>query len=384
MSTTSARSAMKPSLLVAVMLTLISACLPGCQSHHEQAEEDEHTIVVTNPKAMDVIITQQYVCQIHSQQHIQVRALNDGYLQKILVKEGQLVKKDQLMFKILPTIYEAEWKAELAEVRVAELDLQFTDMLAKKQGVSKNEVELYKAKLQRAQAKAKLAEAKWTFTDVKAPFDGIIDRLHEQRGSLIKERDILTSLSDNSVMWVYFNVPEARYYEYMRSTEQEKNEQRIELVLADGTKFKYPGNFRPFSKSDPAGAIESKFNNENGTVPFRADFQNPERLLRHGMTGTILIHRPLKNAVVIPQRATFEVLDKQYVYVVGSEDGKVHQHAIEVAHELEDIFVLKKGINVADKIVYEGVRQVHDGMELKEFEFRPPEQILAHQKYHAE
>ena len=86
--------------------------------------------------------------------------------------------------------------------------------------VSQNEVALFEAKLAKAQAKAKLAEAELNFTKVKAPFDGIVDRLHEQQGSLIKEGDILTTLSDNSVMWVYFNVPEARYLEYMASPEQ--------------------------------------------------------------------------------------------------------------------------------------------------------------------
>jgi membrane fusion protein (multidrug efflux system) len=175
-------------------------------------------------------------------------------------------------------------------------------------------------------------------------------------------------------MWVYFNVPEARYLEYMASSDQEKKEQRIELVLANLNKFPY---------ASTGLTVEAQFNNETGNIPFRADFPNPEpRLLRHGMTGTILIHRTLKNAVVIPQRATFEILDKQYVYVVG-KDNVVRQRAIVVQNELEDIFVIKSGLGVNDRIVYEGIRQVHDG-EKVEYEFRPPEQILANQKYHAE
>ena len=88
---------------------------------------------------------------------------------------------------------------------------------------------LYEAKLAKAKAKAKLAKAELNFATIRAPFDGIIDRLHEQQGSLIKEGDVLTTLSDNSVMWVYFNVPEARYLEYMTSSVQEKELQHIEL-----------------------------------------------------------------------------------------------------------------------------------------------------------
>ena len=165
---------------------------------------------------MDVTITQPYVCQIHSQRHIDVCALESGYLQEISVREGQAVKKGDLMFRILPVLYKAKLDAELAEARLAELEYNNTESLFKRKAVvSQNEVLLFKAKLDRAKAKADLAQAEFNFTEVRAPFDGIVDRQHEQLGSLIKEGDILTTLSDNSVMWVYFNVPEADYLEYM-------------------------------------------------------------------------------------------------------------------------------------------------------------------------
>ena len=100
---------------------------------------------------------------------------------------------------------------------------------------------LFKAKLARAQAKVELAEAELNFAKVKAPFDGIVDRQRQQLGSLVKEGDILTTLSDNSVMWVYFNVPEKQYLEYMAHRKQHEAEDRIELVLANQDKFPYPG-----------------------------------------------------------------------------------------------------------------------------------------------
>src|SRR5690242_21964377 len=111
-------------------------------------------------------------------------------------------------------------------------------------------------------------------------------------------------------------------------------EGKIELVLGNGSKFKQGGKI---------SAIEAQFNNETGNIPFRADFPNPDRLLRHGQTGTLLIHGTLKDAVVIPQRSTFEILDKQYVYVVG-DDGIAHQRAITIAHEKDDIFVVASGL----------------------------------------
>ena len=106
------------------------------QKHEEQPHEEHHKIVVTSPKAKDVIITQQYVCQIHSQRHIEVRALEDGYLEEIPVKEGQAVKKGDLMFKIIPTLYQAKLDAEMAEAQLAELEFNNTKKLFEDKGSS--------------------------------------------------------------------------------------------------------------------------------------------------------------------------------------------------------------------------------------------------------
>ena len=341
---------------------------------HEEHHEEPRKVVVTSPEAEDVTLTQRYVCQIHSKRHIEIRALDDGYLEKILVKEGQAVKAGDTMFQIKPVLYKARLDAELAEFRLAELEYLNTERLFREKGVvSQNEVLLFKAKKDRAKAKADLAQAEFNFTDITAPFDGIVDRLHEREGSLIKELDILTTLSDNSVMWVYFNVPEAQYLEYMASLKHDNEDHKIELVLANHNKFPQSGKI---------GAIEAQFNNETGNIAFRADFKNPDRLLRHGQTGTILIHRIVHDAIVIPQRATFEILDKRYVWVVG-EDDVVHQRLITVKNELDDIFVINNVLDVKDKIVLEGVREVQEGGKV-EYEFRNPEVALRNQKYHAE
>jgi membrane fusion protein, multidrug efflux system len=283
-----------------------------------QPHREHQRIVVTSPKATDVIITQSYVCQIHAQHHINVCALQNGYLEEISVKGGQAVKTGDSLFKI--------------------------------------------------KAKAELNS-----TNIKAPFDGIVDRLHKQLGSPLKERDILTTLSDNSAMWVYFNVPEAQYLEYMASLKQDQEDPKVELVLANGNKF---------AQSGKIGAIEAQFNNETGDIPFRADFPNPDGLLRHGQTGTVLIHRTLHDATVIPIRAAYEIMDEWYVYVVDKDDV-VHQREIVIQNELDDIFVIKKGLDVDDRIVFEGVRQIRDG-ENVEYEFRSPEEVMANRENNAE
>ncbi len=165
-----------------------------------------------------------------------------------------------------------------------QLELNSTRASADKQVVSQTEVKLFEAKLAKAQARADQALAESNFATLAAPFDGIIDRLLEQQGSLVKEGDILTTLSDNSVMWAYFEVPERQYLEHMANRDRLEGN-KFELVLANQTKFPHPGKF---------GAIMGQFHNVNGNISFRADFPNPDGLLRHGQTGTILIHRKVR------------------------------------------------------------------------------------------
>ena len=249
--------------------------------------------------------------------------LQNGYLEEVPVKEGQAVKKGDVMFKIVPTLYQAKLDAELAEVKLAEIELKNTKKLFKDKVVSSRGGAV-PGQTGKGPGQGESGEGRIELYHGQSTFDGIIDRLNEQQGSLVKEGDILTTLSDNSVMWVYFNVPEARYLEYMASP-GDKEDRKIELVLANGSKFPQTGKI---------GAIEANFNNETGNIPFRADFPNPDGLLRHGQTGNVLIHRVLKDAIVIPQRATFEILDKRYVYVVDKDDV-VHQREIVIQHELD-------------------------------------------------
>lgn len=339
---------------------------------HEERGEVKRAIVTTGPKVRDIIFTDSFVCQIRSQRHIEVRALEGGYLNGILITEGQAVKKGDTMFEILPVLYQAKLDAENAKAEVAKLKYKYTQQLLEKKVVSENETLLQKAEFAEAQAKANLAQAELNFTHVKAPYDGMVDRLLQREGSLIKEGDILTTLADNSVMWVYFNVPEKYYLRYMAEKARREKEDKIELVLADGSTFPQPGKI----------TIEADFNNQTGNIKFRADFANPDGLLRHGQTGTIKIRRPLKNALLIPQRATFDLLDKRYVWIVD-KDGVVHQQPIAVQYELEDVYVIEGGIDVDAKIVLDGVREVEAGEKI-EAEFRSPDEAFKKLKFHAE
>lgn len=367
----------------AVVLALVALSLPACHPHDKHAHhEAHHKIVVTSAKVKDVVITQQYVCQIRSRRHIEVCPLTEGYLEKIDLKEGQAVREGDELFRILPTLYKARLEAEQAKANVARIKYEQSQGLAKKNVVSPIDVQLAEAEFNEADARARQAKAELNFTVVTAKFDGIVDRLYKQEGSFVDKKDVLTTLSDNAVVWVYFNVPELQFLEYRAREGKNHNvsqltlvDSRIELVLANGSTFNQPGG--------NTLTIEGDVNFETGNFKLRADFPNPDRMLRHGQTGTVRIHRAERNAVVIPQRATFEILDKQYVWVVG-EDKVVRQRHVTVTHELEDTFVISGGLGPNDRFVLEGVRQVHEGDKLEEFEFEKPDAALAHQKQHAE
>ncbi len=347
----------------------ISSCallfLTSCTSK-EETKEQETKFVITNPLKMDTTVTNEYVSQIRSIRNIELRAQEKGYLQNIYVDEGQFVKKGQLLFKIMPRIYEAELQKAAAEVNVAEIEVQNTRPLAEKNVVSKNELAMAQAKLGKAKAELELARVHLDFTEIRAPFDGLIDRLHLKLGSLVEEGDLLTSLSDNSQMWVYFNVSEREYLNY-QTLAKTKGKLGVNLLMANGELFKHPGVVE---------TIESEFNNETGNIAFRATFANPEGLLRHGETGNILMKEQLKNALIIPQKATLEIMDRKYVFVVG-KDNVVQLRPIVISAEMPDLYVIGEGLTENERILLEGLRKVKNNDKIS-FDYEKPTQVLAH------
>jgi membrane fusion protein (multidrug efflux system) len=342
---------MKVSRFQMLILLWIPLCLSERNAAGQKPKDEAQKVTVTTVQSKPVTITQQYVCKIYSRRRIEVRAPAEGYLTAIPIKEGQAVKTSETMFEIGEILNKARLDAKLAERDIAQLELNNIKKLAEKQGVSQFEVKLFEAKLAKVKAEVDLALAELNFTKIKAPFDGLVGRLPRKRGSFVLKGETLTTLSDNSLMWVYFNVPEARYLEYMAERVENQQNQDLGLILADHNKFPHAGKL---------DAIEAEFNTETGDIAFRADFPNPDRLLRHGQTGTVLIKRVLNDAIVIPQRATFENLARRYVYVVDKDDV-AHQREIVIQNESEDLFVIKKGVEVGDKIVLDGVRLVRDG-----------------------
>src|SRR6478735_4081041 len=218
----------------------LALCHAGCESTKEEKVEHKDKFLVTSPLKTDTTITEQFVCQIHAISHIELRAQEKGYLQKIFVDEGQVVKKGQPLFQIMPNLYEAEMKKAQAEVSFADIEYQNTASLAKRNIVSSTELAMTKAKLEKAKAEMALAKVHLQFTNINAPFDGIIDRFHVRLGSLVEEGELLTNLSDNSKMWVYYNVPEAQYLDYKNNLKKGAPAQ-VKLQLANNQTFPFKG-----------------------------------------------------------------------------------------------------------------------------------------------
>lgn len=364
------------SLATAAALAVFA--LSGCHNedggHHAEGEEEEEPqLILTKPIKRDTVITRDYVCQIRSCRNIEVRALERGYLETVSVKEGQKVQEGQEMFKILPRVFNASVKRAEAEAQVAKVEYENTERLLASNVVSDKELTMAKAKWDQKLAEVSLANTHLGFTVIKAPFSGIMDRLWLRNGSLVNQGDLLTTLSDNSEMWIYFNVPEADYLEYSSRAATEESKQ-VKLVMANGQMFDQPGH---------VNVIEAEFNNKTGTIPFRADFPNPKGLLRHGETGNIRMQETVKDALLVPQKSTFEILNHHFIYVVDKEHT-IHQRQITVAKELEDLFVIGEGLTADDTIIFEGMRQVHDGEKAEDYVFEETKEAYAHLKLKAE
>jgi membrane fusion protein (multidrug efflux system) len=342
----------------------------SCSSTTEEEAKDLYT--VTNPIRKDTSTTREYVCQIHAIQHIELRALESGYLEAIYVDEGKTVKKGQLMFQILPIQYKAEFQKAQAEVNYAQIEYQNAKMLSDSNVVSPVQLALEKAKLEKSKAELELARVHLSFTEIKAPFDGLMDHFYVRLGSLLNDGDLLTTLSDISTLWVYFNVPEAEYLSYKKGMKK-GDMLTVKLRTADHEMFNQIGIVK---------TIEADFNNKTGNIAFRATFPNPDGLLRHGETGNVVVTAPLKNALIIPQKATFEVLDHKYVYVVD-KDNLLKTRRVIIETEIPDLYVIKEGLSEKDKILLEGIRKVKEGDKIS-YKYNDPKQVIAHLKLHAE
>jgi membrane fusion protein (multidrug efflux system) len=345
-------------------LLFISILVSACSSKAKKDENKDEKFQVTNPVLSDTTYTKEYVAEIQSVQNVEIRTRINGIIEKVHVDEGQAVRKGQTLFTISSRGYQQELlkakavkKTALTELKSAEIELENAQKLLDKKIIGKPEydlalakVETLKAKIEEAQSDEAQANLNLSYAEIKAPFDGIINRIPHKTGSLIEEETLLTTLSNNREVFAYFNVSEKDYLDYA-SSKGKGNSKEVSLVLANGAMYNYNGIIE---------TTESEFDKSTGNIAFRAKFPNPENFLKHGGSGKVLVKTELKNAMLIPQKSTFEIQGNIYVFVVNA-DSTVQQRQIKPTARLSQLYVIEPALQTSDRIIYEGIQKVKDG-----------------------
>ena len=345
-----------PVLFISVCLLMIS-----CTYEKEAEALDSHKVIY--PVVQDAKYSSKYVAQIQSVNYVEIRSKIRGYIEKIYVDEGQPVKKGQLLFALTHNVFEKElqkanaaFRSAVANLKVVEVELANVIVLVVKNIVSKSElyviqakVDALKADLEEALANREQQALNLSFSRIRAPFDGFINRIPNKVGSLIAEGDILTSLSDNREVFAYFNLSEVDYLNYIASGE--RGAKVVSFELANQVLYEYEGTIE---------VIESEFDSSTGNIAFRARFPNPDGLLKQGANGKVIVNKILENALLIPQKSTFEIQDQLYVYVVN-QDNVLEQRNIVYKMRLPNFYVVESGLSKDEQVLLEGVENVMNG-----------------------
>ena len=335
----------------------------SCSSKKENATKEQKYKTI-NPLIKDTIYTSEYVAEINAFQNVEIRTRVGGFIESVLIDEGHYVHNGQVLFTInnkqfLQDLQKAKaaTKRVMAELVAAEIELAGSKKLLDKNFISQPEYDLMNAKLaslnaklEEAQADEEQANLNLSFAQVRAPFDGIINRIPNKSGSLVEEGTLLTTISYNKEMLAYFNVSEIDYLEYIMS-DSKKNSKEVSLVLANG---------KPYPHKGVIETTESEFDNNTGTIAFRAKFPNPDNILKHGASGKVQLKSKLENALLIPQKATFDRQENLCVFIVG-EDNSIQARKINPLLRLPHLFAVGSGLSAKDQILYEGVHLVKEG-----------------------
>ncbi len=337
--------------------------LASCSTTTSQQEKEEK-YKVTSPIILDTVYTNEYVAEINALQNVEVRSRIKGFIETIFVDEGQTVHKGQTLFTISSKEFQqsllkakAALKSAMADLKSAEIELENAEKLLDKKIIGKPEYDLVKAKTDAAKAKVEEAQAdeaqanlNLSFAEIKAPFDGIINRIPNKNGSLVEEGTLLTTISNIKEVFAYYNVSEKDYLEYA-TTKGEGKSKEVSLLLANGTLYNQIGKIE---------TSESEFDKSTGNIAYRAKFPNPENLLKHGASGKVQVKTALKNAMLIPQKSTFEIQGNTYVFALDN-NNTVLMRKIVPAFRLSQLYVISSGLSTDDKFIYEGIQKVKEG-----------------------
>ena len=348
-------------------LFLIASFFTSCNRSHEKKSGSKDNTLVVRLVATSIEVAQSYVADVQAVQFVEVKPKVEGFVEDVLVDEGEHVKKGQVLFKLSSAeLYEevkeaqANYKQVQAELKMAEVEADRVKRLVEKDIISPirleqalAEADVARLRVQQAKSRLLRAETNYSYTTITSPFEGYVDRIPFKVGSLVTPSSLLTSLTDVSEMFAYFKINEKEYLEYKRtqlSGVEQPEYNNLELILSDQTTYPYKGTVE---------TVEGDFERGTGSIAFRARFANPDRLLRHGVSGKIRMLTEMEDVILVPQRSTFEIQDFTYVYTVD-EEGKVSVRSFEPLSR-HGAYYVTTDLPDNTLIVYEGVQQVSDG-----------------------
>ncbi|PRD52081.1 efflux RND transporter periplasmic adaptor subunit [Sphingobacterium gobiense] len=331
-------------------------------------------VPVADLMVMDTTIYQEYIADIQANKNVELRSRLTGFLEKIYVDEGAAVKAGQVLFQLNDEEYKADYaKAEAAlniaisEAKKVELERERIKKLVEKNIVSSTEADLikvqYKAalsKIEEAKAVKNQMQTKLSQTRIRAPFSGRIDRILLKEGSLLEEGSLITTISDLGAVNVYFDISETEYLNLASDSNFRKNtfKREVKLALANGLEYPHAGEAR---------IVESEFNPGTGSISLRAKFPNSEGLLKHGASGKIGVPVATGDTKFVHQKSVVEIQDKAYVYVLNS-DSTVQMKPFQAGERVGHYYIVASGLDDDQKIVFEGVQGLRDGMKVNPVE----------------
>ncbi len=349
-------------------------CSCSQKENKNQTAEEEYAVDVV--KTASTSLTKSYPATLKGQEVSDIAAKVSGHIVKVYVQEGATVHKGQALFAIDPTQYQAAVQQAAAAVKVAQtsistqkLTLENKKMLHDKQIISdydyqlaQNQLATLEAQLSQAQAAYNAAKDQLSFCTVTSPANGVIGEIPFRVGSLVGPSlpTPLTTVANTSTMFAYFSMSEKDLLEMSRQHGSKdaavKAFPQVQLKLVDGTIYDYPGTIQAIS-----GVIQSA----TGSVQIRADFKNPQNILRSGGTATIVIPTQMSSALMVPQKATWAVQDKHFVYILDKDNiARTTEITVMPEHDGSN-YVVTSGLKEGDRIVIEGVAKLKDGTKIK-------------------
>ncbi|RYH74038.1 efflux RND transporter periplasmic adaptor subunit [Flavobacteriaceae bacterium 144Ye] len=342
-----------------IVLGVATLVFTGCKQEQQQTQQQAQALpfTVTEVPQKSATAYTTYPTTIEGTINSEVRAKVSGYIQKVLVDEGQQVKKGQALFKLETQSLSQDAEAAKASVNVAQVEVDKLKPLVEKNIISSVQLETAKANLAQAKSAYNSIVANIGYATVVSPVDGYVGAIPYREGSLVSATSAkpLTTVASIEKVYAYFSMNETEYLNFLQQTEgktlQDKinNFPKVELLLANGQTYNQQGIIQTVT-----GQIDAN----TGTVSFRAIFENPNLLLTNGNSGTIEIPKHYENVAVVPQTATFEQQGQTFVYKV--ENNTTVSTPISIQDKTNELYIVNSGVQKGDVIVVKGIGKLRN------------------------